>query len=167
MSAPSRLPDRPRSLADRLTAVRRQRFVGRSAELDLFRAAIHEPEPPFCLLFVHGPGGIGKTSLLGEFERLAQEAGIPVIRLDGRNLEPSPDGFFLALDRALGAESAGSPLAALARRPRSVLLLDTYETVDALDPWLREVFLPQLPGDHFVVIAGRNPPAAAWRTDPG
>jgi len=34
-----------------------------------------------------------------------------------------------------------------------------------LDAWLRETFLPQLPAQSLVVIAGRNPPAPAWRTD--
>ena len=133
----------------------------------MFRAAAQAPEPPFVVLFVYGPGGVGKTSLLGEFARLAHEVGVPAIRLDGRSLEPSPNGFLLALERALGGESGGTALAALADRPRCVLLLDTFETVESLDPWLRDVLLPQLPDHHLVVIAGRNPPAAAWRTDPG
>ncbi len=36
-----------------------------------------------------------------------------------------------------------------------------------LDGWLRESFLPQLPAQSIVVIAGRQAPGAAWRTDPG
>jgi hypothetical protein len=45
------------------------------------------------------------------------------------------------------------------------LIIDTYETLAPLDSWLRETFLPQLPGQNLVVIAGRYPPAPAWRTD--
>jgi hypothetical protein len=48
-----------------------------------------------------------------------------------------------------------------------VILLDTYETITALDAWLRDIFLPQLSANVLFILAGRNPPAAAWRTDPG
>jgi hypothetical protein len=147
-------------LADRLAVARRRRFVGRAAELALFASALADPEPPSVLLHVHGPGGVGKTVLLGEFDRLAAEAGVPAVRLDGRDLDPSPPGFLAALGRALGEPPDGSPLEALARRPRGVLLVDTYETLAPLDAWLRETLLPELPGGHLVVLAGRDPPAA-------
>jgi hypothetical protein len=88
---------RPRP-ADRLAAARRRRFVGREAELALFGSALAGPEPPFALLYVHGPGGVGKTLLLGEFARLAGEAGVPAVRLDGRDLDPSPPGSWPAWD---------------------------------------------------------------------
>jgi hypothetical protein len=154
-------------LADRLAVARRRRFVGRAAELALFASALADPEPPSVLLHVHGQGGVGKTVLLGEFDRLAAEAGVPAVRLDGRDLDPSPPGFLAALGRALGEPPDGSPLEALARRPRGVLLVDTYETLAPLDAWLRETLLPELPGGHLVVLAGRDPPAAGWLADPG
>jgi AAA ATPase domain len=157
---------RPR-LADRLAAARRRRFVGREAELALFAAALADPEPPFALLYVHGPGGVGKTLLLGEFARLGDEAGVPAVRLDGRDLDPSPPGFLAALGRALEEPPDASPLEALARRPRGVLMVDTYETLGPLDAWLRETLLPELPGGHLVVLAGRDPPAAGWLADAG
>jgi hypothetical protein len=136
-------------------------------ELALFGSALAEEEPPFALLYVHGPGGVGKTVLLGEFARLADEAGVPAVRLDGRDLEPSPPGFLAALAHALEEPPDGSPLEALARRPRGVLLVDTYETLAPLDVWLREELLPELPSRHLVVLAGRDPPATGWRADAG
>ena len=136
-------------------------------ELALFGSALAEEEPPFALLYVHGPGGVGKTVLLAEFSRLADEAGVPAVRLDGRDLEPSPPGFLAALGRAVDERPHGSPLEALARRPRGVLLVDTYETLAPLDAWLREELLPELPGGHLVVLAGRDPPATGWRADAG
>jgi hypothetical protein len=48
-----------------------------------------------------------------------------------------------------------------------VLLLDTYEVAAPLDDWLRQRFLPALPGDTLVVLGGRNPPSPAWRVDAG
>src|SRR5919109_5600216 len=88
-------------LADRMAAARRGRFVGREAELELFRSAFLAAEPPFAVLHIYGPGGVGKTTLLREYARIAAESGRPVVQLDGRNLDSSPPGFLLALRQAL------------------------------------------------------------------
>jgi hypothetical protein len=154
-------------LADRLTAARRRRFVGRTGELDLFRAALRGAEPPFAVLYVFGPGGIGKTALLGAFAAVATEEGRVALGLDLRTVEPSPPGFLAGLAAALGVADGASPLETLRAAGRAVLLLDTYEAAAALDPWLRERFLPQLPAGVLVVIAGRDPPASEWLADPG
>lgn len=50
---------------------------------------------------------------------------------------------------------------------RCALLIDTYEVLAPLDDWLRARFLPELPDGTVVVIAGRSPPAPAWREDAG
>jgi hypothetical protein len=157
---------RPR-LGDRLAVARQRRFVGRAEELALFASVLAEDEPPFAVLHVHGPGGVGKTVLLGEFARLAEAAKVPVLRLDGRDLDPSPAGVLAALGRALDEPPDSSPLEALVRRPRGVLLVDTYESVAPLDTWMREVLLPELPDRHLVVLAGREPPAPGWLADAG
>jgi hypothetical protein len=145
-----------------LAATRRGRFVGRRDELDLFRSLVEADEPPQVVLHLHGPGGVGKTTLLREFARLATERGRPVVALDGRNVDPSPPGFLHALRQTLGL---GAAAGGLDMPPTGVLLLDTYETLAPIDTWLRENFLPQLPARGLVVLAGRIPPAPAWRTD--
>jgi hypothetical protein len=53
-------------LGDVLDAARRQRFVGRRRELTSFDDAL-AGRTPRRVLFVHGQGGIGKTTLLGQF----------------------------------------------------------------------------------------------------
>ena len=58
----------PRSVSDRLSEVARRSFVGRDAELSLLRGAVEAPELPFIVAFVHGPGGIGKSWLIGALE---------------------------------------------------------------------------------------------------
>lgn len=156
-----------RTLGSRMLSARRRRFVGREAEQALLRAALGEAELPFALLHVYGPGGVGKTALLGEFARAAGEAGVGVVQLDARNMDPSPEGFLSALRLGLGLDATASPIEFLSRQGRSLLLLDTYENLTPLDAWLRETFLPQLPETTLVVFAGRNPPGAAWRSDPG
>jgi hypothetical protein len=155
-------------LADRLKAARRRRFVGRASEVALFRAALGADELPFFVLHVFGPGGVGKTSLLHEFIASCRQVQTPATYLDGREVEPSPEAFFNGLRGATGVGPADSPLAFLAeQRQRHVLLIDTYETLAPLDHWLRTEFLPQLPDEVCIVLAGRHPPSLEWRTDPG
>ncbi|MBD1865126.1 MULTISPECIES: ATP-binding protein [Trichocoleus] len=156
------------SLSEHLEAVRQQRFVGRTHERHLFESALNRAELPFYVLHIFGPGGVGKTTLLGEFARLCEPAQIPVIQLDARNIEPSPESFLEALRFHLNLASTDSPLVALAAHTgRQVFVLDTYENLASLDSWLREKFLPQLPANILTVIAGRHAPAAGWRTDSG
>jgi hypothetical protein len=58
-------------LGQRLSSARQRRFVGRSAELELFRAALSRDAPDFAVLHIHGPGGMGKTTLLRAFAQIA------------------------------------------------------------------------------------------------
>jgi hypothetical protein len=139
--------------------------VGRVAELELFRQALLVEEPPFLVLYVFGPGGIGKTALLREYARLAGEHDRTVYRVDGRDVEPSASGFLHALSHAAGSPQLLS-LSDLGTLPPSVLVLDTYERLTGVDDWLRETFLPALPAHVLVVMAGREPPMEPWRTDP-
>lgn len=155
-------------LGDRLKAARRRHFVGREAEKQLFQAALTANEPPFFVLHIYGPGGVGKTSLLHEFARLAEQSQVQPGYLDARNLEAVPDSFLVALAQSLGLAAPADPLPAIANySQRLVILVDTYELLAPLDTWLRDIFLPELPATALFVVAGRNPPTASWRADPG
>jgi hypothetical protein len=155
-------------LGDRLHAARRRRFVGRDAERALFQATLAAPDLPFCLLYLYGPGGVGKTTLLKEFEMLCAEGGVAALRLDGRNIDPTPAAFVAALQAALGLAAEAAPLEEIAARGgRHALFIDTYELLAPLDTWLRDDFLPQAPDNLLVALAGRRAPAAGWGADPG
>lgn len=137
-------------LAGRLQAARQRAFVGRKEELAAFDEAL-------CgggVLFVHGPGGVGKSALLRRFAQRAAEAGRTVLMLDGRMIDPSP-ATVMAETRPMLADE------------RAVLLIDTFERVQGLESWLRERFLPTLPVGALVVVAGRLPPDMMWQADPG
>ncbi len=153
-------------LAARLTTARRRFFVGRVAERELFRQALLAEEPGFTVLYLFGPGGVGKTTLLRQYQHLAEAEGRVVYWLDGREFDASPQGLLFALSQAIDPQAPPLSLKALADLPRGVLILDTYERLVALDGWLREIFLPALPPNLLVVIAGRQPPSSAWLTDP-
>ncbi len=156
----------PVRLEDRLRAARARLFVGRDDECALFRDALTAGEPSFFVLYTYGPGGVGKTSLLRAFQRISADHGAAATYLDARDVEPSPEAFLEALRRALDLPEDASVREALEGR-RHVLLLDTCEVIAPLDGWLREQFLPGLPQNVLVVLAGRDLPGRAWRSDPG
>ena len=138
-----------RTLAARLEDRDRSRFTGRHDEIAFLDRCLDGSDPPASVVHVYGPGGIGKSTLLREVARRARERGLTVIALDGRELGPAPG----VLDAALRA---------VAHDPRPVVLLDSYEMITALDPYLRRELLPALPDQAVVVIAGRGTPDAGW-----
>ncbi|MET1058479.1 MAG: hypothetical protein ABWX84_02710 [Nocardioides sp.] len=145
----------PEDLATIVDAARAKAFVGRAAELGTFEAAL-AGESPYRVLFVHGAGGLGKTALLQQFRARARAAGLTVVAVDGEDVDGTPEGL-----RAAVAEP---------RRDGGrcwVLLIDGYERLASVDEWVRDRLVASLPADAVVVIAGRNAPATAWRTDPG
>jgi hypothetical protein len=117
------------------------------------------------VLFLHGPGGIGKTTLLHEFRARARAAGRTVVHVDGRDVDPSPQGLDAAVRLAAGHRAGDQPVERLPAG--TVLLVDGYEQLTPIDGWLRDERIPALTADTIVVLAGRDPPAAPWRTDPG
>lgn len=147
-------------LAGRLSSARHSQFVGRTAEKMLFESVLAQGQ----LLYIHGPGGVGKSTLLHEYAYRCQELHIPALYLDVRNLEPVPQSFITALERAMDTPYLDF-LNALTTR--YVLFIDTYETIAPLDDWIREHFLTLLPENVLVVLAGRLPPSLAWRSDHG
>jgi hypothetical protein len=175
---PSSGPQREEArIADRLKQLRRQRFVGRHRELALLQQCT-EPDGP-AVTFLHGIGGMGKSTLLQMLEERLRARGVRSIHLDARCFEPTPRGFWAALGAELGLcrgepaepDSRALPVqvaAALASAPGiSVLLVDHYELSKLLDSWLRADFVPQLPARVRLVLAGRHPPTAGWSMTAG
>lgn len=141
-------------LGSRLGIARDRAFVGRVAEIAIFRSALAgEPGAP-PVQFVHGPGGIGKSMLLRRMAHEARQAGRVVVEIDGRTVPPTPEAF---------AQAA----AGVFQHTGAVLTVDTFERCQGLEGWLWEKFLPQLPLGTVVVVAGRQAPDARWTTDPG
>ena len=68
-----------RELRDRK---QRESFTGRQAELNTFRRLLMAGESDYAILYLYGVAGIGKSSLLRQFRRIAQEVGYPVAVVD-------------------------------------------------------------------------------------
>jgi len=142
-----------------MAANRARLFVGRAAEIEAF-ARLLSGEAALRVLFLHGPGGIGKSTLLHALEARASERGFAVRRCDARNAPADPAIVRPLLDATLAAGSAAGSAPAL-------LMLDTFEEWAAIEGWLRDEYLASLPAATRVVIAGRRPPGLRWRTDGG
>lgn len=155
-------PGKPLAHGAVRTAQQRARadhFVGRERQLRDFENLLVAGETP-RIVFVHGPGGIGKSSLLDGFEVIAEHRGHPFVRLDARLLPAAPDAIAQAAYRAIAAPATDPDDAV-------VLALDHAERLTALDTWLRTELIPGLPSNVVLVLAGREPPGPQWRADPG
>ena len=146
------------TIGEALGALEARLFVGREADLGDFRRWLDAAQPTHSILNVSGPGGIGKSALLGAFARAGLEAGRTVVAADGQDIvPPTPD----ALRQALGGGEWAEVVARI-NEARGVLMLDTFEAIEELTPFLQQELLPSLDTATRVVIAGRYPLGRAW-----
>jgi hypothetical protein len=129
-------------LQDRLNQQITRNFVGRVQEIAHLLQLVHAQEIP--VVFVHGIGGIGKSSLLEVFAAQAQTLGAAVIRLDCRAIRPSPEGILHELNAAIGGDTTDLEQIVLRLNrlgERVIITFDTYEVFRMMDTWLRQVFI--------------------------
>ncbi|WP_412751014.1 AAA family ATPase [Krasilnikovia sp. M28-CT-15] len=145
--------------ADQVAAARRQDFVGRTAELARFTRLLDADRG--ALVWVHGPGGVGKTSLLHQFAGLAEQAGRPVVWLD----ETAPEG-----ERLVVLADDEVPTEVLAALPADAVVAVASRSEPPLhyrtDPGWRSVLHPvpltNLPPEESrLLLTRRSVPEAA------
>ncbi len=143
-------------------------LVGRNPERAVLRRLLGDRGP--LVAFIHGIAGVGKSALAEAFAVEARASGATVLRLDCRSFEPTERGFLAALEARTGgelatAEDAAARLGSLGARV--IVVLDTYEVLRILDPWLRQVFVPELTDSVRVVLSGRESPMTGWPSEMG
>ncbi|MEZ4698226.1 MAG: ATP-binding protein [Rhodothermales bacterium] len=196
----------PKTLHDKLRELATDTFVGRDEIREWFRDAC-EGKSRSSVLYVHGPGGVGKTTLIRHLADVARDAGSPCCLVDGRVVPAEPESFLSVLNRQFstnrehqnagthasdGHESDGhetdghetdghasdghaaerhaaeTVFAALAQLDAApIILVDTFEEIQALEPWIVREFAPRLPETAVVVLVGRKRPGKVWKTEPG
>ena len=124
-----------------LLAERRAALVGRDDELAAL-ATLLEPDGPLVAV-VHGVAGSGKSALLRAFGAAAAERGAAVVAVDGRAVEPTPQGFLAAVEPALAA----------ARRPGRCCWSTPPSGCGCSTAGCARSFLPSLPEHARVVLA--------------
>jgi class 3 adenylate cyclase len=160
-----------RTISERLSEAAKNTFVGRQNEISVLSNAIEAAELPFIVAFIRGPGGIGKSRLI----QAALNNISPAVNryvLDCREIEPTPQGFQIALGAALEMQESELDFRSVVGRlveteQRTVLALDAYENFGLMDTWLRQDFLPSLSENVFTIIASREAPNPGWLTSPG
>ncbi|HEX8752391.1 MAG TPA: ATP-binding protein [Solirubrobacterales bacterium] len=125
-------------------------MVGREAELARIAEELRRHQRAGGV-FVHGPGGVGKTALLRRAaETAVRDRGFAATWLDGRDIAPAPDELEDAL---AGARSDSKPL----------IVIDSFEHVESLGGYLRRALLPSLPRGAAVLIGSRRAPGPEWQ----
>lgn len=161
-------------LAEILDLERSRLFVGRGSELGLAQDWMRDAQAPTEVLFLSGMGGIGKSALLLQFMNIARQEDAAAIWLDGRAITDSSAGFMEALHDYFSSHPQApydlsniyQQLANLIATKKTVLCIDHYDSIQRVESWLREVFLPNLPATGLLVIlAARRDLSAVWVND--
>ena len=141
-------------------------LIGRESERAALLELVERDMP--LVAFVHGIAGVGKSMLLQAAVVDARARGTLVVALDGRAFEPTERGFLSSLGGALNTPLATvvDVTGALASDARVLLTIDTHEQLRLLDAWLRQSFVPALPHNVRLLVAGRDTPTA-WQRDLG
>jgi DNA-binding winged helix-turn-helix (wHTH) protein len=136
MPDPARAPTAGINIGDRLREKAERRFVGRASELaELSNALAAEPGGT-QLYFVHGPGGIGKTTLLERLRSDATRAGIVYASLDASAIAATPVAMVAAIAEDLALIGTTATVqdiaAAMTSSDCRLLLIDSFDaTADA------------------------------------
>lgn len=154
------------TVGQRITEYAAQRALGRDRELAVLAEMLDEGGP--LVVFVHGLGGIGKTTLLDAHAELARRTGMTVAAVDCGAVEPTEAGLIAELAGRLGADaSLSAVMERLASFDAALITFDAYERFRLLDSWIRRVLVPALPESVRVAIASREAPAPGWDATPG
>lgn len=136
--------------------------VGREVERAAWARMLTARKPRPRALYVHGAGGIGKTSLLDELARTARRR-MPVAHVELREGEAVPRLVTETIADALGVDAAD--VVEGRSQGRFAVVIDGCDRVGSGLGWITRVLLPRLPSACPVALAGRAPPDERWRDE--
>jgi DNA-binding CsgD family transcriptional regulator len=153
---------------DKIDRLEQHYFVGRAKEIETFTHFLLDADQPFFILNVCGSGGIGKSYLLRELVRIANQHKRIVLMPDTQVLKQNPNQFVQSLMRGLNStERSGlDALNEIAEKQGLVLIIDEYHHIGGLNAWLRDYFLCGLSSKARIIISGRTPLDGPWAASP-
>lgn len=155
-------PPRIQDLLDRRTT---ESCVGRDLQLRELGSFIDGEAP--LVFAIHGPPGIGKTTLARTAAVQAGCRGVATFWLEGGAFEPTPQGFLGELIRQLNPAlpvTVGAVAAALSGLgSRQLIVVDGFERCRLIEDWLRREWLPKQGVGTRLLVAGRQQPSIGWR----
>lgn len=131
------------------------------------------------ILNLYGIGGMGKSTLLDRFRRLALASGAIFLLIDSRDFLHSPIELTRFISKQLfnGKQQGGElqeeeithlimNMNDLAQNTKLVLAFDTFEEMVDLEWWLRETLFTQLNSGVKLVVSGKYELKGAWISSP-
>lgn len=153
--------------------------MGRASELKWVDEWIKAKDQKLTLMMVHGPAGIGKSTLLEAIYQRALAKGLPAWRTDGHYMN-TPTAWIDYMGLLLLHGVAGQPdvndqnsdrlanlrrLSSLLSTHKSILLIDNAEFLGMTGEWLRTQFFHQLRDARLLVVMATRTPLMEWVTD--
>ncbi|MEK8146501.1 ATP-binding protein [Streptomyces sp. M10(2022)] len=86
------------SHGDALAQLRRKAFTGRATELQMLCDLLLAEDRGAFVVWLHGMGGVGKSTLLRRFADEARACGRSARTVDLRVTDPTPEAFLAALE---------------------------------------------------------------------
>lgn len=170
MPDPVRAPTTGVNIGDHLRAKAERHFVGRDSELAELGNVLAAESGGTQLYFVHGPGGIGKTTLLERLRSDATRANMVCASIDASTMTPTPTAVVAAIAADLALSETTATLqdicASMTNSDCRLLLIDSFDAIGDAGAWVREKLLPALPAQVRIVVAGRNAPNTLWTAHP-
>lgn len=148
---------------DELEQIEASLFTGRTLEQQRYQSLLYDDHEERILHLV-GVGGVGKSWLLRQYQRITLQDNALFILIDFQNMVPTPEGFVQSFHDKFIADGKNPIdwLNELSTDSKVVLALDSYEKAIGFDQWFRESFLSQLNRQILIVIAGRCALGGGW-----
>lgn len=153
-------------------------LVGREQEFAAFIQCRQDTVHSLKIINVYGTAGIGKSSLLDEYQLIAASKGDLCITMDGEGMVKTPEAVCHHIlntidsaqhvDRstAMITETTLQALNELAIHRPICMFIDGYEHMESLDHWLRNHFFKKLGNRILIVLAGRYQLSEGWLLSP-
>lgn len=132
----------------------------RASELSFLEQVFDEHGPD--VIGLYGIPGVGKTTLLNQFiKRHSNQC----LTINCQHIEPTPKAFIKKLSKLTNCEDNLSSICC-SIDPKTILVIDQFESLNLIETWLRREFVPHMHGQLRLIFSGRIHPDRQWVINP-